>query len=330
MRRQRERGRPDLPVSELQLATLVKQAPEGDGWVHEIKFDGYRICAVLEGGAVRLYTRRFLDWTDSMAPIAAAVATLPAGRAILDGEVCALLPDGRSTFLGLHEALASDGAELVYMVFDLLSLEGEDLTPLPLETRKARLAALVAPAGKKPWQAHVRYSDHIAGSGGDFFRVACERGLEGIISKQLGQPYRPGRGNAWVKTKCLQRQELVIGGYSEPSGARSGFGALLVGHFEDGALRYAGKVGTGFNAASLDELYAAMTARETATCPFSPVPPRIKTGPGVHWVRPELVVEVAFMEWTPDGALRHPSFQGLRRDKPARDVRRERPAPPPR
>ena len=313
-------------MRELQLATLVKAAPEGEGWVHEIKYDGYRICAVVQDGAARLYTRKFLDWTPSMQPVADALATLPVKRAILDGEVCTLLSDGRSSFPGLHDALGSDGAELVYMVFDILTLEGEDLTPLPLEERKARLAALLAGPGRKaaPWQRHVRYSDHLVGSGADFFRVACERGLEGIISKQRREPYRAGRGLAWVKTKCLQRQELVIGGYTEPSGARTGFGALLVGHYEGKVLRYAGKVGTGFGSAMLDELYRAMHAREVAACPFTPPPPRAKTGPGVHWVRPELVAEIAFMEWTPDGALRHPSFQALRRDKPASEVRRER------
>jgi bifunctional non-homologous end joining protein LigD len=314
---------PNLPVKELQLATLVKTAPEGDDWVHEIKFDGYRICAVIAGGAARLYTRKFLDWTPSMQPVADALVKLPVERAILDGEVCTLLPDGRSSFPGLHEALAGEGAELVYMVFDALAIDGESLIALPLEERKARIAALLAPTKKTAWSDHVRYSDHITGSGGDFFRVACERGLEGIISKQRRDPYRSGRGMSWVKTKCLQRQELVIGGYTEPTGGRVGFGAVLVGHYEGRDLRYAGKVGTGFGTAMLDELYREMTAREVEACPFSPAPSKVKTGPRVHWVRPELVCEVAFMEWTPDGALRHPSFQGLRRDKPAREVRRE-------
>lgn len=314
----RAADQPDLPVAELQLATLVKAAPEGDGWLHEIKYDGYRIVAVVQGGAARLYSRRFLDWTDAMRPLADALALLAVQHAILDGEACTLLAGGRSTFPGERD--------LVYMVFDLLALDGETLTGLPIEERKARLTALLAPAGKppRPWAAHVRPTDHVVGGGAEAFAAACKAGLEGIISKQRGQPYRGGRGTSWLKSKCLQRQELVIGGYTEPSGARSGFGALLVGHFEDGHLRYAGKVGTGFGQAALDELYRAMTARARATCPFTPAPSKVKTGPRVHWVEPELVVEVAFLEWTPDGALRHPSFQGIRRDKAAADVVRER------
>jgi bifunctional non-homologous end joining protein LigD len=309
---------PPLPVGELQLATLVKTAPEGDGWLHEIKYDGYRIVAVVRDGAARLYSRRFLDWTAHMMPIADALARLPVAHAILDGEACTLLENGRSTFPGERD--------LVYMVFDLLALDGEDWTARPIEERKARLTALLAPPGKQapPWASIVRPTDHVVGGGAEAFEAACRAGLEGIISKQRGQPYRGGRGTSWVKTKCVQRQELVIGGYTEPSGARTGFGALLVGHFEDGQLRYAGKVGTGFKGATLDELYREMTARERPTCPFQPPPARAKTGPGVHWVEPELVCEVSFLEWTPDGALRHPSFQALRRDKPARDVIRER------
>lgn len=315
--------RPELPVSELQLATLVRTAPEGDAWMHELKFDGYRVVAVVRGGRARLYTRRFLDWTEAMQPVADDLGLLPVQDAVLDGEVCALLPDGRSSFGALHDALGRGGAELVYMVFDLLALDGEVVTAQPLEQRKQRLAALLA--GPGPWQDRIRYSDHVIGNGGAFFELACARGLEGIISKQRDQPYRPGRSTAWVKTKCLQRQELVVGGYTEPTGGRTGFGALLVGHHDDGHLIYAGKVGTGFDNATLTELYRDMTALEIPTCPFVPPPSRVKTGPRVHWIRPELVVEVAFLEWTSDGALRHPSFQGLRRDKPARDVRRERP-----
>jgi len=212
----------------LQLATLVDHPPEGDEWLHEQKFDGYRILAVLEPGRVRLLSRRFKDWTAEFPTISHAVAELPARRAILDGEVAVLLPDGRTSFQGLQNAFGGQDPNLVYFVFDLLAIQDESLVGLPLEQRKARLAALVQPQGGKP--GAIRYSDHVIGHGGALFQLACARGLEGIVSKRRDQPYQPGRGLTWQKTKCQRRQELVIGGFTDPEGSRTGLGALVVGY----------------------------------------------------------------------------------------------------
>ena len=310
-----------LALRELQLATLVAEPPDGPDWLHEQKFDGYRILAELDRGKVRLLSRRFKDWTAAFPEVAQAVAALPVGHAVLDGEVAAVLPDGRTSFQALQNR---NSANVAYFVFDLLAEGDEDLTRLPLEQRKARLAGLVSQPRRRA--GAIRYSDHVVGGGREFFAVACQRGLEGIISKRRDRPYLPGRGTTWVKTKCLQRQELVIGGFTDPEGSRQGIGALLVGYYTESQLIYAGKVGTGYTHAMLLELRKRLTPIERATSPFSPVPPRAWTGASRHWVAPELVAEVAFSEWTNDGRLRHPSFQGLRFDKPARDVVREAPA----
>jgi bifunctional non-homologous end joining protein LigD len=307
-------------MRELQLATLVDTAPEGDDWLHEQKFDGYRILAERTGADITLNTRNGKDWTSSFPTIEAAVAKLPVTTVTLDGEAAALLPDGRTSFQALQGSFKGAASELVYFVFDLLELDGEDIAALPLDERKARLAKLLAhpPPG-------IRYSDHVVGRGGEFFALACQRQLEGIVSKRRDRPYTAGRGSGWVKTKCLQRQELVIGGFTEPDGGRRGLGALLVGVYAGDVLHYAGKVGTGFSSKLLVELRGELDDLAIAASPFSPEPTRAQTGPRVHWVRPELVAEVAFTEWTGDGRLRHPSFQGMRRDKPARSVVREEP-----
>ncbi|MDB4953776.1 MAG: ligase, partial [Myxococcales bacterium] len=308
-------------IREVQLALLVDQAPEGDDWLHEQKFDGYRILADKQGPEVTLLSRRFKDWTAQFPTVAAAVAELGADHALLDGEVAVVLPDGRTSFQGLQNAFTGDASNLAYFVFDLLELDGEDLRGLPLEQRKERLRKLV---GRK--HGLIRYSDHVIGNGGAFFKLACEKGLEGIVSKRRDKPYSPGRGSSWVKTKCIQRQELVIGGFTDPEGARTHIGALLVGYYDRGRLVYAGKVGTGFTMKLLVELARALAPLEVAKSPFSPEPARAWTGPNRHWVAPELVAEVAFGEWTKDGRLRHPSFQGLRRDKRPLDVVREQPS----
>ena len=308
------------PVKQLQLAKLVDAPPEGPEWIHEQKFDGYRILAQRERGKVTLYSRRFNDWTAEFPTVAQAVAKLPCERALIDGEVAAVLPDGRTSFQALQNAFSGTGANLAYFVFDLLALDGEDLTGLPLVERKRRLHALV---GGTP--GIIRYSDHVEGNGARFFELACAQGLEGIVSKRRDSLYTGGRGGAWLKTKCLLRQELVIAGYTDPEGTRTGIGALLVGYHDHGKLVYAGKVGTGFTQKLLVELKALLAPLETTTSPFQPEPPRAWTGPGRHWVEPKLVGEVAFSEWTADGRLRHPSFQGLRRDKRAADVIREKP-----
>jgi bifunctional non-homologous end joining protein LigD len=308
----------------LQLATLVDEPPEGDDWLHEQKFDGYRILAVIDHGEVKLSSRRFKDWTAEFPAVVRALATLPVQRAVLDGEVAVVLPDGRTTFQGLQNSFAEPSSALVYFAFDLLWLDDEDLSLLPLEQRKHRLAALLSSKANDT----IRYSDHVVGQGEKFLRLACKRGLEGIVSKRRDKPYAPGRSLLWRKTKCVHRQEFVIGGFTDPEGSRSGIGALLVGYYDGGRLVYAGKVGTGFTHAMTIALRRQLEPLERGESPFQPALPKSRSGSTRHWVQPELVCEVTFQEWTDDGRLRHPSFQGMREDKPAREVVREAAAQP--
>ncbi len=313
-----------VPPFRAELALLVDAAPEEAGWVHEVKYDGYRIGCAIERGRATLWSRRGKDWTAQFPEIAAAAEKLPVRSALLDGEVAAVLPDGRTSFQALQNAFAGGRRHLVYFVFDLLHLDGEDLAARSLLERKAALAKLLGEGA-----GAIRYAPHVEGSGAAVFREACRLGLEGIVSKRADQPYRPGRGGGWVKTKCVLRQELVVGGFTEPEGAaRDAIGALLVGVHEGGALRFAGKVGTGFTNAQARELRARLERLATRDCPFTPRPAGW-LGKNAHWVRPELVAEVEFAEWTKDGKARHPSFQGLREDKKATDVVREEPAPAP-
>jgi bifunctional non-homologous end joining protein LigD len=311
------------PIPELQLATLVAEPPEGAEWLHELKFDGYRMLAELDRGKVRLLSRRFRDWTAEFAGVAAAVARLSATRALIDGEITVVQPDGRTSFQALQNARG--GAHITFFVFDLLALDGDNLTRLPLEERKACLEQLVQPLRGNP--GAICYSDHIIGHGRVLFEFARERGLEGIISKRRDKPYLPGRGTTWRKTKCWLRQAFVIGGFTDPEGSRTGFGALLVGYYAHGNLVYAGNVGTGFSDKLLGELRDLLGTIERPTSAFLPEPPRAWTGGKRHWVEPRLVCEVAFSEWTNDGRLRHQSFQGFRADKPACEVVREAPVP---
>jgi bifunctional non-homologous end joining protein LigD len=308
-----------------ELATLVKDPPEGDDWLHEIKFDGFRALAFLEKGRATFITRNGKDWTDRFEPLPDAVAALPARSAILDGEIVVLV-DNRSSFQALQGVLSGSGHRgLVLFLFDLLYLDGYDLTAVPLELRKEKLKSLlvdVEPEGP------LRYSDHVTGGGPAFHREACRMKLEGMVSKRREAPYRTGRARDWLKVKCVNRQEFVIGGYTEPAGARSGLGALMVGVYDGDDLRFAGKVGTGFSAELLDTLSTRLRRLEQKTPPFSN-PPRGAAARSVHWVRPELVGEVSFTEWTDDGLLRHPSFQGIREDKSPREVRREKPVDDP-
>lgn len=315
--------RPLPPFIEPQLATLVDQAPEGDDWLHELKFDGYRILARLEKGQARLLSRRENDWTAKFVSIQKAVEALPIKSAMIDGEVAVPMADGRTSFQALQSALGGAKSDLFYYVFDLLYLDGADLTGEPLEARKAALKALVARA---PAGTRLRFSDHVIGQGRAFFAQAAARQLEGIVSKRRDQPHHRGRSSGWLKIKAIQRQELVIAGFTDPEGSREALGAILVGYYDPaGALIFAGKVGTGFSQKLLRELRQRLAPLEQEDCPFAEEPPTAMVGRNPHWVRPELVGEVAFSEWTHDGRLRHPSFQGLREDKAARDVRRERP-----
>jgi len=305
-----------------QLATLVERPPDGDGWLHELKHDGYRILARVEHRRAQLFSRNARDWTEKFPTVAAALGRLPVAQAILDGEVTVLLPDGTSSFQALQNFGSSAArGQLAYMVFDLLYLDGRDLTGARLEDRKAALARLLASANDQA--AVLRYSDHVVGAGADFFAHACKLGLEGIVSKKRDAPYRGTRGPEWLKIKCLKQQEIVIGGYTEPEGSRIGIGALLGGVYESGRLVYAGKIGTGFDNRMLRDLQQRLSRLEQKTSPFASRPAGAARA---HWVKPELVAQVSFSEWTSDGKLRHPAFQGLREDKAADTVVRERPA----
>jgi bifunctional non-homologous end joining protein LigD len=306
----------------VQLATLVDAPPKGAEWLHEMKFDGYRILARLQDGRARLLSRNGKDWTAHFPTVSAAVEGLRARTALLDGEVAIVLPSGMTSFQALQNVLAGqDQGQLAYFLFDVLHLDGYSLAGAPLEERKTLLKDLVGPSAAG---SPLRYSDHVAGSGEEFYHQACALGVEGIVSKRRDAPYEPTRSRTWLKVKCLKRQEFVIGGYTEPSGSRVGLGALLLGVYDRaGHLEFAGKVGTGFTAKVLDDLLKKVAAREQKASPFSKA--KIPGITRAHWVRPELVAEVAFTEWTSDGRLRHPSFQGLRADKDPKEVVREQP-----
>jgi len=320
-------GAARAPMPELvlpQLATLVDDAPEGDEWAHEIKLDGYRIVCYLDRGKVRLVSRRGHDWTARMPELAEAVPALPAEQAILDGEIAVVRADGTTDFQALQNALGSGSSDSIrYLVFDLLYLDGWDLRGAPLRSRKAALARLFEESKHARERAgRVEYSDHVVGRGHEVLEHACRLGLEGIVSKRLDAPYLSVRARTWLKIKCKLRQELVVIGYTDPSGSRTGFGSLLVGYYDRGRLVYAGKVGTGFDAKKLRDLHARLRELEREESPLaSRLPKRV---PNVHWVEPSLVAEIEFTEWTGDGILRHPSFIALREDRKPEEVVREK------
>jgi bifunctional non-homologous end joining protein LigD len=304
-----------------QLATLVDGMPAGDQWIHEIKYDGYRIVCQVRDGKARLYTRNQNDWTDKLGPQARAIESLGLTDAWLDGEVVVFTPQGTADFQALQNAFDLRAAQpIVYCLFDLLYLNGYDLRQAPLVERKRLLNSLLDTGAGRPV---LRYSDHLVGGGKAAFEEACRQGLEGLMAKRADAPYRSGRTRSWLKIKCEQRQEFVIGGYTDPAGSRHGFGALLVGFYEKDELRYAGKVGTGFTDESLRQLEATLKPLEQARPSFIN-PPTGYEARGVHWVKPTLVGEVRFAEWTKEGILRQPSFQGLRQDKPPKAIGRER------
>ncbi|MEX2581251.1 MAG: DNA ligase D [Verrucomicrobiales bacterium] len=309
-----------------ELATLVDAAPEGDDWLHEMKYDGYRILARKQGNKVELLSRNDKDWTDRFAVIAEPLKNLPLD-VVMDGEVVVLEDSGLSSFQELQRALKGNGeTQLTYYVFDLLWCDGRDLRGASLIDRKAALRGLLDRSRSLDRDV-IRYSDHVRGNGPGFFEKACDTGLEGIMSKKASSSYRGKRTREWVKVKCTRRQEFVIGDFTEPSRSREGFGALLLGVYdEDDKLLYAGRVGTGFDHETLGRLRKKLNALARKTTAFDD-PPKVRGADGVTWVRPELVGEVAFTEWTSDGRLRHPSFQGLREDKKPADVRRERTKP---
>ncbi|WP_099827832.1 DNA ligase D [Oceaniglobus indicus] len=302
-----------------QLATLVSEAPEGDDWLHETKFDGYRCLAALGKGGTRLYTRSGKDWTDRFHALDGAFDPLPCDSALIDGEVMAARIQG-SAFSALQKAL-KDGTALVFFAFDLLHVDGEDLRKLPQDARRARLSELLSGV---PAQGPLRLTDQIVGNGPDVFARACKAGAEGIVSKRIDAPYRGTRTKAWRKIKCTRRQEFVIIGYSPSDKRGRPFASLLLGSHEDGALRYRGRVGTGFSDTAMDDIVRAMTGRKTP--PAQDVPTAIAKQ--ARWVRPDLVAEVEFSEFTADGAVRHGSFLGLREDKPAAEITLETPVKP--
>ena len=312
-----------------QLARLVENPPAGDSWLHEIKLDGYRMHARIEDDRVRLLTRTGLDWTDRYPEIAKALAALPVTEAYLDGELCAISPDGITSF-ALLQAAAHGDAHLIYFAFDLLHLDGAALMATPLIERKDRLAELLE--GTVGLDRVLRYVDHRQGHGAMVYKACCDAGLEGIVSKPARGLYLPGDRRQWLKVKCLNREEFVVVGWSAPEGSRHRFGSLLLGYYtEVGELIYAGRVGTGFTEDELEYVWRKLQPLATAYMPLTKPPPR-DTRFGrplalsrVRWVRPELVAEVDYLTWTEDGLLRHVTYQGLREDKPARDVRRERP-----
>ena len=312
-----------MPADEpFQLATLVTEAPSGTDWFHEVKYDGYRLRVVVEHRAARVLTRNHADWTDRFPGIAAAALKLPIESVLLDGEAVVMDDGGVSDFGMLQEALATKNPAAVrFKVFDLLYLNGHDLRAETLRRRKDVLATLLA---DEPKDAALALVDHFEGHGPDFHAASCALLLEGSVSKRADRPWVPGRTHDWLKAKCLARQEFVVGGWTDPAGSRGGFGALLLGvHDQSGALIYAGRVGTGFTQRELAEIHDRMVALGTDTPPFADPP----HGDDIHWVRPEVVVEAVFREWTRENVVRQASYKGLREDKPAAEVVRELPGP---
>jgi bifunctional non-homologous end joining protein LigD len=306
---------------EPELPSLADAPPSGQDWLHEIKFDGYRILASIEQGKVILTTRKGNDWTDRVPTLANALRTIPVGTAMLDGELVSLDERGASNFQRLQDALGARparAARLVYFVFDLLYLNGVDLRCVGLGQRKVLLAELFTRV-PPPLASTIRLSDHVIGQGPAFFAEAARMGLEGIVSKQRDAPYRSGRSHTWLKMKCSQRQELVVIGFTDPKGTRSLLGALLLATYTGGQLVYRGRVGTGFSEGSLHDLHRKLAP----LCGRQPTLAHAPSGAearAVHWVRPELVVEVSFSGFTQDGLLRHSTFLGLREDKSASEV----------
>jgi DNA ligase D-like protein (predicted ligase) len=311
-----------------QLALLVKEPPTSSEWLHEIKYDGYRLHARLDAGDVRLLTRSGLDWTHKYRSVAKALGRLRVTNAYVDGELCALRSDGTTSFSSLQAA--SDGGSsqsLAYFAFDLLFLDGRNLSKQSLAERKAALQGVLGEPNET-----VRFSDHIQADGRRFHRAACEMNAEGIISKRSDAFYAPGDRGLWRKTKCLNREEFVIVGFTDPEGSRPHLGSLLLAYYtDDGRLVYGGRGGGGISSAELGRLHTRLKPLVIPAMPVAVPPPRTSRFGSplelsrVHWVRPVLVCEVRFLTWTADGLLRQVTYEGLREDKRATDVRRARP-----
>jgi len=312
-----------LPATLLpQLATLVSETPHDSGWIWEIKFDGYRLLARVEGDDVRLFTRRGNDWSERMPALVDAVRALGVGPAWLDGEIVVYGANGVPDFNALQNAFESARvADIQYFVFDLPYWNGHDLRNVPLAERRALLAALL----ERSPQERIRFSQDFDSSPDELLQNACRMRLEGMIGKRADAPYVSRRSPTWIKLKCTQRQEFVIGGWTDPQGSRTGIGSLLLGiHDEGGHLRFAGAVGSGFDQKTLRAVKSALDAIPAAQTPFFEKPRDVRG----HWVEPRLVAEVSFGEWTPDGRIRHSVFHGLRDDKDASAIGRERAVAP--
>ena len=310
-----------------QLATLVTEAPQArDDWIYELKLDGYRLVARLEQGKVRLFTRSGKDWTDKLKPVAAALEKLKVSSAWIDGEIIVLDDEGRPSFQLLQNAFEHERASHIsFVMFDLPYADGHDLRKTPLHERRKLLLQVLEPHLSE----RLRFSDEVQGAPEQLLQAACGLQLEGLIGKRADAPYVEGRTGSWIKLKCQQRQEFVIVGFTEPKGSRAGLGALLLAVHEHGKLHYAGRVGTGFDSTSLVSLRRQLDAIESKTSAVQDDPRARPVGSEVvHWVKPQLVCEVAFGEWTGDGSIRHAVFQGLRSDKPAREISKEKAVPP--
>jgi bifunctional non-homologous end joining protein LigD len=314
----KDAGDPPPRFIEPQLATLVGEPPSGDIWVHEIKFDGYRALCRINNGEATLLTRSNNDWTRKFQSIADQMADLPIANAILDGEITSSEMSGTTSFEALQQALSNNAQDrLHYYLFDALYLDGVDLRRRTLLERKEALRTVIP--GKHP---HLHFSEHFKGAGKDVLAQACRMGLEGIISKRADAIYRSGRTEAWLKEKCTNEQEFVIGGFTYQPKHPGRLAALLIGVYEKKDLIFAGKVGTGFDRAESARLVKRLEPLAQRTSPFKAVPNLARRG--AIWIKPKLVAQINFTEWTGGNSLRHPSYQGLREDKPAEQVIREK------
>ncbi len=311
-----------------QLATLVSRLPEGNQWISEIKYDGYRLLAMIRQGRVTLVTRRGLDWTETFPAIARELSRLPVKNAVLDGEVVVMNPDGTTNFQKLQNIMKHrEEGSLLYYVFDIPYYQDHDLSPVTLLERKMVVRELISTYQER--LPSIRYSDHLEGSGERILRAACDHAVEGIIAKLSEGPYVQKRTKYWVKKKCINRQEFVVGGYTAPKGTRSLFGSLLLGYYNDAhQLIYCGNMGTGFSEKTIGIVYEQMKNLEQDTSPFA-FPIDDARHRGVQWIAPRLVAEVEFADWTEDGRLRQPSFVGLREDKKPDEITLEKETTPP-
>lgn len=297
--------------------------PDGSQWAHEIKYDGYRVQAhVMKRGSqveVKIFTRNGLDWTERFAALVPELARLPVASAILDGEAVATNASGRTSLEALQHALRSGdraGLSITMMAFDLLYLDGHDLRSAPLSERKRKLADLL---GVRPKSSQLQFSEHLSGPGCDILKKACALGLEGIVSKRLDRPYRSGRSGDWIKAKCTMADPFVVAGYVPNKSATQAVGSLVVGYYEGGQLRYAGRVGTGFSVEEAAAMFEGLQAIRRTRAPFSGHLKAMQQR-DVVWLAPRLVAQIEYRAWTKDGLLRHASFKAFREDKQPEEV----------